>query len=137
MPITRNKLYAFMGIACSAGYGWLYYNYTSYLNSNGFTVCIFKNVAGIPCPSCGSTRAVESILHGNVIESLLWNPFGVLLIIGFAITPIWLLKDIVKKDNSLYRFYQYIDAIFKRKKYAIPAIVLVLLNWAWNIYKDV
>ncbi len=126
-----------MGIACLAGYGWLYYNYTTYLNSNGFTVCIFKNVAGIPCPSCGSTRAVEPILHGNIIESLLWNPFGLLLIIGLAITPIWLLKDIVKKDNSLYRFYQYIDVIFKKKKYAIPAIILVLLNWAWNIYKDV
>jgi len=116
MPITRNKLYAFMGIACLAGYGWLYSNYTTYF---------------------GSTRAVESILHGNVIESLLWNPFGLLLIIGLAVTPIWLLKDIVKKDNSLYRFYQYIDVIFKQKKYAIPAIVLVLLNWAWNIYKDV
>ena len=125
-----------MGIGCGVGYAWLMYNYNSYKLNNGFKMCIIKNSTGIPCPSCGSTRAVESLIHGNLLESILWNPFGLLLVIILAILPIWVIIDVLRKNDSLYQFYNKVEHVLKQKKYAIPAIILVVANWVWNIYKD-
>jgi len=125
-----------MGIGCGVGYAWLMYNYNSYQLTNSFTVCIIKNVTGIPCPSCGSTRAVESLINGNLVESILWNPIGLLLVTMLVIIPIWILLDLFRKKDSLYQFYHSVEIILKQKKYAIPAILLVVANWVWNIYKD-
>jgi hypothetical protein len=35
----------------------------------------------------------------------------------------------------LYNFYNQTELVLKRKWIAIPAILLVLLNWIWNIAK--
>ncbi len=124
-----------MGIGCGVGATWLIYNYNSYRLNDGFTVCIIKNVTGIPCPSCGSTRAVEALFHGNLIESILWNPFGLLLTSFLVILPVWILIDLIKKRDSLYTFYSLVESYLRQKKYTIPLISLVVANWIWNIYK--
>ena len=36
--------------------------------------CVFKRIAGIPCPTCGSTRAVLHLSHGEIIAALAFNP---------------------------------------------------------------
>ena len=136
MALTRNKLYTFMGIGCGVGVTWLMYNYNSYKLNDSFTVCIIKNVTGIPCPSCGSTRAVEALFHGHIIESILWNPFGLLLASFLIILPIWIFIDLIRKKDSLFNFYSTAESYLRQKKYAIPAIALVAANWIWNIYKD-
>lgn len=35
--------------------------------------CPFKWLTGIPCPGCGMTRALESLIHLDWKESLYWN----------------------------------------------------------------
>ncbi|SFC19308.1 Protein of unknown function [Clostridium uliginosum] len=37
-------------------------------------ICIFYRFIGIPCPTCGMTRAFENILKGNLIEALKFHP---------------------------------------------------------------
>ncbi|QDU59401.1 hypothetical protein Pan216_02290 [Planctomycetes bacterium Pan216] len=36
--------------------------------------CLFKESTGLPCPTCGSTRAVEALLSGKFGASLRLNP---------------------------------------------------------------
>jgi hypothetical protein len=46
--------------------------------------CLFKSVIHIPCPTCGSTRLVMNLLHGQVWQALACNPMMFLLLLGSA-----------------------------------------------------
>jgi hypothetical protein len=36
--------------------------------------CVFRTVTGIPCPSCGITRSLVHLAHGDIAGSLILNP---------------------------------------------------------------
>lgn len=45
--------------------------------------CLFRDITGMPCPTCGSTRALLRLSHGDVPGSLAMNPLlSVILIIA-------------------------------------------------------
>lgn len=46
------------------------------------SLCLFRNITGIPCPMCGGLSAVGQILEGNVTAAWSANPFAVLFIAG-------------------------------------------------------
>jgi hypothetical protein len=46
------------------------------------TACVFKAGTGVPCPSCGSTRALESLVAGDLVGAVLVNPLAVLTLAG-------------------------------------------------------
>ncbi len=50
----------------------------------GISVCLLKKLFRIYCPGCGGTRAFFSLIHGDIIGSLLCNPIVLLLIIAFC-----------------------------------------------------
>lgn len=134
--MTRNKLYAILLTACVAGYSWLIFTYfrqVSQLSEPG--ICLFKQVTTIPCPSCGSTRSVLSLIKGDFSGAMYWNPFGLLLISVLMIAPFWMLYDLVSRKESLLVAYEKAEEFFRRKWIAIPAILVVVINWLWNINK--
>lgn len=134
--MSRNRLYGLLALMCAAGYAWIYYN----LGNGAETpvhACVVKKIAGIPCPSCGSTRSVISLMEGNVVEAVLWNPIGLILLVGMAVFPVWITYDLFNKQQTLYLAYRRTEAFFSRRRYAISALILVLANWLWNIYKGV
>jgi len=96
---------------------------------------LFKRVTGVPCPSCGTTRSVLSILKGDVLEGILWNPFGIIIIFILFIFPVWIISDVLGRKDTLFNVYNQTELFLKRKWIAIPAILLVLVNWIWNIVK--
>lgn len=136
--MQKNKLYLFIILACFAGYGWLCFSlqYQHQIQNNEFSVCFLKNVTNIPCPSCGTTRAVMEISKGEISQSILLNPFGIIVAIIMLICPIWIVYDFLSKKDSFYQFYTKSEEILRRKKVYIPLLILVLLNWIWNINKN-
>ncbi len=132
--MTKNKLYSLLLIACLAGFIYLFYNIHT-LQSQTFRVCIIKNVTDYPCPSCGTTRAVTLLLKGKFIESLVLNPIGIVVTIIMIIFPIWILIDIIFKKETFYFWYKKAEGTIRKPWLASILIVLVLLNWIWNIYK--
>jgi hypothetical protein len=40
----------------------------------GISICPIYNIVGIPCPSCGMTRAWTSALRGDVKTALFYHP---------------------------------------------------------------
>lgn len=135
MILNRNKLYALILIACLAGYIWLYFNLSGNIENKTVDVCLIKHVTNIPCPSCGSTRSVISLAQGNFVEAFQINPLGYIVAMIMFLTPIWLISDIATKRKTFFQFYQAMETYLRRPQYAILLILLVMINWAWNIIK--
>jgi hypothetical protein len=77
-----------------------------------------------------------AIIHGDIHEAFLLNPFGFLILAIMLAAPLWILGDMAAKRSSFLRFYQFMEGLFRQKRIAIPAILIVLINWAWNIKKS-
>ena len=136
--MSKNKLYILILFACFLGYSWLLFLKLTPVKNSGLdlTVCVFKRVTSLPCPSCGTTRAVSHLFNGEIMKSLYLNPFGIIVGVIMTVFPCWIIWDFIAKKQTFYNFYIKIENIIKKKKIAIPLIVLVILNWIWNIHKQ-
>ena len=54
-------------------------------NELGFG-CIFKNLLGVPCPFCGTTRGVIALSEFRFTDSILLNPYSLAFVglVGFS-----------------------------------------------------
>lgn len=138
MTLDRNKLYLILFTACIAGYIWLYFNITKNLTEKKTVeVCLIKHVTNIPCPSCGATRSVISLTYGDFIGAFNLNPAGYLVAIIMLIAPLWIVADLIMRSSTLFKFYKKIEFNLKKPRFAIPLILLVIINWIWNIAKGI
>ncbi len=135
--MTRKKLYILFLSLSLAGYGWLACNVITASGEGGPPAfCLFKEVTGLPCPSCGATRSVLLLGRGDFEAALLLNPLGFLLVAGLLVIPFWLGYDIVRRRESFYRRYNAIEEFLRQKKWVVFAAgIFLLINWAWNITK--
>jgi hypothetical protein len=55
--------------------------------------CIFRSLTGVPCPTCGATRAATAFLGGNLIAAFTANPLaaamGLLFVVGAPLATLW------------------------------------------------
>ena len=55
--------------------------------------CIFHSLTGIPCPTCGTTRAATAFLDGNILAAFAANPLaaiaGLLFVAGAPLAALW------------------------------------------------
>jgi|SRR6218665_57231 len=135
--MSKNKLYSILLIACFFGYIWLGF---SVYNADHkvfplFGVCIFKTVTSFPCPSCGTTRAIQSLLSGDFYGSVRMNPFGLIVALLMILLPIWIVFDWIFSRDTLWRQYYKTEKIINTKWIATLLILIVVLNWIWNINK--
>ncbi len=136
--MNRNRLYVFLSATCAIGFLWLSIAYFRSSSDGGETsVCLFKRLTNIPCPSCGSTRAVLTFLKGNFSDVLRWNPFGLILLLLLLITPFWIFGDILWKKSTLFDFYTRSEQFLRKPGIAGSAVLIVLANWIWTIYKGI
>lgn len=135
--MKKSDLYFLTAILSLAGYAWLSWNIVERNASRDVpALCIVKHTTGVPCPSCGTTRAVVELTQGNVVQSLLINPFGMLMTIILFVFPLWVLTDWIKNNDSFFRFYRWIETLFSGRRWvSVPAVLLVVANWVWNISK--
>jgi len=99
-------------------------------------MCLWYAITGLPCPSCGMTRSVVAILDGDIRGALLLNPLGVPALLFLLVTPLWILTDLILRRQSFYKEYRRAETILRKPSVAIIAVILVLANWVWSIYKE-
>lgn len=138
MGLNRNRLYIILSVLLISGYIWFFYVFTASEPENirPVNLCLFKNLTGLPCPSCGSTRSVVSLFHGNFMEAICLNPIGIIIALIMAAGPFWLIYDILLRKQTLYHFYCRSEIVLRKKTVAFPLISLLLINWIWNIIKE-
>ncbi len=133
--MSRNKLYSILILTCSFGLIYLLINTVTKQNET-IRVCFIKSVTGIPCPSCGSTRAIQLIFQNKWIDSLAMNPFGIVVAVLMIVIPTWIFFDVVFKKETFFKWYKKMEVIIRKPWLASILILVVLLNWIWNIYKN-
>ena len=90
--------------------------------------CLFKQVTGIYCPACGMTRAFITLLEGNILKSLYYNP-TVIYILGYVsiymiintICKMFSKEMIIKYSN----FYLYLGIFIMMLNFIIRNILLL------------
>lgn len=133
---SHKQLYGLLTVLCMGAYFYLSYQWIyPAVEEESYVVCPIKAVTDIPCPSCGSTRSVLSIMHGDFVDGFLLNPLGYMLFGALLVIPFWLLADVILKKRSLYHFTNKMIKVIAEKPYSIILISLILLNWIWNINK--
>ena len=136
--ITRVKnFYGLMAIFCLFGFVWVLMNQFANQTVKIPSVCIFKNITSLPCPSCGSTRSLISLMAGSFREAFYLNPFGYIIFLFLIIAPIWIFADYVLKSESLFNVFQLIQQRFQKRAYQLAFILIIISNWLWNIDKSI
>lgn len=124
-------------IACVAGLAWTSYlmQHPHLVYDEQVTPCMIKHVTGVPCPSCGSSRSVISLVNGDITGAIYWNPFGLIIFAIMVISPVWIGYDLVTKRYTFLTNYRRAERMLRVKWVAASAISLVIINWIWNISK--
>ena len=118
------------------GYAWIGFQLLHpAMHHDGFDFCLFKNLTGVPCPSCGITRSILQLFNGEWTSSILINPLGILAGLIMLIVPVWIVFDISRGTQSMAAAYRAIERFVQKQIVYIPLIALLLLNWYWNIEK--
>ena len=131
------KTYLLFSLLALTGYLWFFVS-QQWLNANPAktsSVCLFKQMSGLPCPSCGSTRAAHALMKGQVADSFQLNPIGTLAPIVLLLFSLGLIRDFLFRKQDVYNLYRRLELRLRQKAVAIPLTLLLLLNWCWNIYK--
>lgn len=88
-------------------------------------LCILREITGVPCPACGSTRAVLAACNGRFGEAFLLNP---LLAAAAAGGGAWLVLRL-----GFGRTLQLDLSTRGRRALWSAAAVLLALNWGYVI----
>ena len=118
--------------------GWLIFTYLAWaaitlavhlvnkLSGHEFIICTLRRFTGIPCPTCGATRAVDAAFSGDLLAAFAFNPLVMLvLLIGI---PIVVIRFVAKRRVVL--------GLTRRERIIawVTGLSLVALNWSYVIY---
>jgi hypothetical protein len=92
--------------------------------------CVFRGITGIPCPTCGATRAVMHLSRGDIIASLEMNPLVAIAVVS----------------GMMYFIYSALTFLFNMRRITVifadnemnPVRLIVALtvaiNWGYLVF---
>jgi hypothetical protein len=89
--------------------------------------CRLHQTTGLPCPTCGSHRAIRALINGDILTALHSQPLGTALIAGAAIFWLYALTTVI------FKLPRFRPDISKRSKRLIcyGLLIAILLNWIY------
>ena len=92
--------------------------------------CLFRAATGIPCPSCGTTRALVHLAHGDLAGSLILNPLFSLIMITALLLFLARSASLPFGRSKVTLNHTRREGIFLRAGMA----GLFLMNWIYLIF---
>lgn len=92
--------------------------------------CVFRGMSGIPCPTCGATRAFLSMATGNFLDAVTMNPLVVILVSAAIVSCLY---SVVSLFCSMRRI-TFFPSEREKDGMRITAVMIVLLNWGYVLY---
>jgi uncharacterized protein DUF2752 len=91
--------------------------------------CTFRSLFNIPCPTCGATRSLVHLSHGEFTSALAMNPIIAIVLTSaiffFCYSLITLMFD--------FRRIRFIMTEREKNAGRVTAVLLLLLQWGWLI----
>lgn len=133
---ARGKFYLYTSLIFLSGWLWILF-YFFHSTGEGISLCLFKKVTGIPCPSCGTTRGINAILHREWLQALLYNPLSYPLTVFLLIIPTWIVKDLALAQRTLMTAYETFESKIKQSPIILFfGLGVVAINWiVLNMHK--
>jgi hypothetical protein len=95
-----------------------------------FTVCLFKRMTGLPCVTCGGTRALARLVAFDLSGAFAMNPLvtlGLLSVLPWAAADLWLWW---RRRGALS-----VEIVPAARDFLMwAALGAGLANWAWLLW---
>jgi hypothetical protein len=92
------------------------------------SLCVFRAVTGVPCMTCGTTRALARLARLDLAGALAMNPLAAAGTL--ALLP-WALADLVLLPRGRALSLELSPAAARVAR--IAAVAAVLANWVWLV----
>lgn len=89
-------------------------------------LCVFRRVTGMPCPGCGGTRCVMSLLGGDPAAAVAFNP---LLTAALVAGPLWLGWRMLRGPGSPWPPRTRMVA-------GVAALAVLAANWVYVLWHE-
>lgn len=90
--------------------------------------CPFLAITGLPCVTCGSTRSVIALLHGDFLPALRWNPLAFVVLCGLLAFDLYATIVLIGRTVRL----RIVDWTARERNVTrIVVVGLVALNWIY------
>jgi hypothetical protein len=99
-----------------------------HLDSLPVTICFFKLATGFPCATCGSTRALGRLFHGDLAAAFGMNPLATL---GTLVLVPWAAADLALMARRKGLRLELGPAAARAAR--VAAVLAVFANWAYLV----
>ncbi len=89
-------------------------------------VCGLKQLFGVPCLTCGATRATVHLFHGRLFEALKFQPLIIFLYLGLTIWALVSAWALFRQVSLRLELTEREDLLLKIAVGGLP-----VLNWAY------
>ena len=90
--------------------------------------CVFHDLTGLPCITCGMTRCGIHFFHGHFLAALKWNPLVFAFLCGVTAFDLYAFAVLVTRAPRLRITF----GAELQKKFVRSAVIAVLaLNWSY------
>ncbi|RRC98428.1 DUF2752 domain-containing protein [Prevotella sp. OH937_COT-195] len=129
----RKKLWI-LNIAWAVLLIWLAVNWTERGYQHTVTVCPTKLLCGMPCPSCGLTRAFLLVAHGRFVEAVQMNINVLLLVPVYIAFPVAGLVGLVTRRNLQQRMLDIAEKYMRQWRVVVPIALFEITAEILNLY---
>ena len=90
--------------------------------------CVFHDLTGLPCLTCGMTRSAIQFFHGHFLAALKWNPLVFTALCALSIFDAYAFAVLIFRAPRI-RIVQLSAA--KRNVARVAIIGLFAINWTY------
>jgi hypothetical protein len=91
-------------------------------------ICVFHELTGLPCVTCGMTRCAIQFFHGHFFSALKWNPLVLAFLCGVMAFDLYAFVVLMTRAPRLRIHFSTPRA---KTVVRMAIISAVLLNWTY------